>query len=67
MLKLQQEFMNEITANKKDTNDEIFWTYFKYQNPWLLAKDLIRAMQYKNKQLLNNVNDGLNWFKKGYY
>ena len=59
--------MNEITANKKDINDEIFWTYFKYQNPWLLENDLIRVTQYKNKQLLNHVNDGLNWFKKGYH
>ena len=31
--KLQQEFINEIIANKKDINDEIFWNYFKYQNP----------------------------------
>ena len=45
---------------KKDINDEIFLTYFKHQNPWLLAKYLIRATQYENKQLLNNVNDGLN-------
>ena len=33
--------------------------YFKYQNPSFLAKDLIRATQAKNEQLVNNVNDGL--------
>ena len=32
-LKLQQESMNDITADKKDINDKIFWNYFKYQNP----------------------------------
>ena len=30
---LQQEFINEMKANEKDINDEIFWNYFKYQNP----------------------------------
>ena len=58
-LSLQQEFMNEIIANKKDINDEIFWNYFNYQNPSLLAKDLTRATQAKNEQLVNNANDGL--------
>ena len=40
-LKLQQEFLNEIIADKKDINDEIVWNYLKYQNPYLLAKDFI--------------------------
>ena len=40
--------MNEIIANEKDINDEIFWNYLKYQSPSLLAKDLIRATQAKN-------------------
>ena len=31
----------------------------KYQNPSFLAKDLFRATQAKNEQLLNNVKDGL--------
>ena len=48
-----------MIAEEKDTNDEIFWNYFKYQNPSILAKDLIRATQAKNQQLVNNVNDGL--------
>ena len=25
--------MNEIIANKKYINNEIFWNYLKYQNP----------------------------------
>ena len=29
--------MNEIVANKKDINDEIFWNCFKYQNPSFLV------------------------------
>ena len=48
--------MNEIIVDEKDINDEIFWNYFKYQNPSFLAKDLIRA---KNEQLVNNIHDGL--------
>ena len=51
--------MNEIIANEKDINDEIFLHYFRYQNPLLLAKDLITAMQAKNDQLVSNINDGL--------
>ena len=58
-LKLQQEFMNEITADEKDINDQIFWDYCKYQNPLFLAKDLIRATQAKNEKVVNNINDGL--------
>ena len=51
--------MHEIIAKEKDVNYEIFWNYFKYQNPLLLEKDLLRATQTKNEQLVNNVNDGL--------
>ena len=51
--------MNEIIADEKDTNDEIFRKYFKYQNPSFLAKDLIRAQQVKNEQVVNNINDEL--------
>ena len=58
-LKLQQEFINEVIADKKDKNEKIFWNYFKYQNPLFLAKDLLRAKKAKNEQLENNINDGL--------
>ena len=51
--------MNEIIEHGKDTNDKIFRKYFKYQNPSLLAKDLIRAQQVKNEQFVNNINDEL--------
>ena len=51
--------MNEIIANEKDINDQIFWNYFKYQNPLFLAKDLIRATQAKNEQLVHNVSNRL--------
>ena len=30
-------------ADEKDINNETFSNYFKYQNPSILAKDLIRA------------------------
>ena len=51
--------MHEIIVKEKDVNYEIIWNYFKYQNPSLLEKDLIRATQTKNEPLVNNVNDGL--------
>ena len=40
--------MNEITAERKDTNDDMFWNYVKDQNQSFLGKDLIRATQVKN-------------------
>ena len=51
--------MNQIIANEKDIIDEIFWNYFKYQNQSFSAKDLNKAMEAKNEQLVNNINDGL--------
>ena len=35
--------MNEIIADKKDINDEIFWNYFRNLNSSFLAKNLIRT------------------------
>ena len=46
-LNLQQEGMNEIIADKKDINDEIFQNYLKYQNPSFLTKELLRAKRVK--------------------
>ena len=40
-LKLQQEFINEVTADNKYINNKIFLDYFKYQSPSFL--DLISA------------------------
>ena len=56
-LKLLQEFLSEIIADEKDTNNEIFSNYFKYPNPSCLVKDLIIAKQ--NEKLVNNINNGL--------
>ena len=50
--------MNEIIADEKDKNSEIFSNYFKYRNPWFLVKDVISAKQNKNKKLVNNINNG---------
>ena len=58
-LKLQQEFMNEIIADEKDINNEIFRKYFNDQNPLFLIKGSISAKQYKNEKILNNINDRL--------
>ena len=42
-LELQQKFMNEVIADGKVINDDIFWNYFKYKNPSFLVKYLTRA------------------------
>ena len=52
--------MNEVIANKKDINDEIFLKYLQYQYPsFLVVRNLIRANQAKNEQLVDNINKGL--------
>ena len=51
--------MNEIIADEKDINNEIFLNYFKYQNPLLLVKDLISAKQDENEKLINNIINAL--------
>ena len=51
--------MNEITDNEKYINDKIIWNYFKYQNPSLLAKDLIRATEAKNWKFVSYDNGRL--------
>ena len=51
--------MNEIIADQKDINNEIFLNYYKYQNQLLLVKNLIGANQIKNVKLVNNINNGL--------
>ena len=43
--------MNEIIADEKNINNEIFLDYFKYQNPQFYVKDIISAKQNKNKKL----------------
>ena len=48
------------TANDKiNTNKLIFREYFGWQDQSFLAKCLHKANQVKNKQLVNQVNDGL--------
>ena len=29
---MQQKYLNEIIAAQKHIDDEIFWSYYKYQN-----------------------------------
>ena len=41
--------MNELIADKKDINDEIFWDYFKFQNQSFCGKDLIRELSKLKK------------------
>ena len=51
--------MNEIIADKKDVNNEIFFNQFKYQNPLFLLKDSITGKQGKNEKIVININDEL--------
>ena len=58
--------MNEIIADEKDVNNDIFLNCFNYQDQLFLVKDLIIAQQNKNKKLVNNINDGLTDLTKGF-
>ena len=51
--------MNEIIADKKGINVELFFNYFKYQNTLFLVKYLISAKQDMYEKLVNNINDVL--------
>ena len=48
--------MNEIIDDERVINNEMFLSYFNYQNPSLLVKDLIRAKQNKNQKSVNSIN-----------
>ena len=52
---------------EKNISDKIFWNYVKYLNSLSSAKDLIRSTEAKNEQLVNNITDGLIFFKERYY
>ena len=59
LLILRKHFVNEIENDKKSINNEIFKKYFGYQNPSCLVKNLHKANQVKNEQIVNQVNDSL--------
>ena len=50
--------MDQIIADGKYISDKEFWNYFKYHKSFL-ARNLIRAEQVKNEQVMNNINEGL--------
>ena len=62
-LKLEQESINEIIADEKGLNNEIFLDCFKYQNPSSLIKNIISTKESKNQKIVNNINKGLIDFK----
>ena len=41
--------MNKIMADEKDINDEMFWNYFKYHNPYFKYHYLIKM---RNQQII---------------
>ena len=45
-LKLQQKFMNQIIDDRKNVNGEIFWNYFKFQNPSVLELHNLKMSNY---------------------
>ena len=53
-------FINEIINDEKGISCEIFNEYFGYQNPSLLAKDLFKTDQSKNKQTVKQTLDSIN-------
>ena len=53
LLKLSENFVNEIGHDENHITNEIFKQYFGYQNPSFLAKNLLQANQAKNNQIVN--------------
>ena len=45
----------EIRNDKENINSGIFREYFRYHNPSFLAKDLLKANQIKNHEILNQA------------
>ena len=45
----------EIRNDKENINSGIFREYFRYQNPSFLAKDLLKANQIKNPEIVNEA------------
>ena len=45
----------EIRNDKENINSGIFREYFRYQNPSFLAKDLLKANQIKNHEIVNQA------------
>ena len=56
----KDSFINEIINDKKSISSEIFNEYFGYQNSSVLAKDLIKTDQSKNKKIVKQTVDSIN-------
>ena len=61
--KLSKTFA-EIWNDKVNINSGIFREYFRYQNPSFLAKDLLKANQIKNPEILNEAFYSWKWKSK---
>ena len=59
LLRLHGHFLNKIKSYETNVNNEIFKEYFGYWNTSFLAKDVYKANQTKNEQMVNLVNYGL--------
>ena len=51
--------MNTIEYDEKNINKEILREFFEYQNSSFPAKELYKANQAKNEQMVNQINDAL--------
>ena len=60
-LKLHKKFDDKNKTDEKDIIDKMFWNCFKHHRPSFLfsRKDLLKAKQGKNNQLINNINFSL--------
>ena len=56
----EDSFMNEIKNDEEHINSEIFNEYFGYQDPSFSVKDLIKANQTKNNEIVIQTIDSIN-------
>ena len=56
--------MNEIINDEENINHEIFREYITYQNPSFVAKELLKANDIKNNEIVNQVIYSMNELRK---
>ena len=60
LFKLNENFVNAIRNDEENINGEIFRKYLGYQNPSFLAKDLLKDIQVKNNEIVNQAIYSIN-------
>ena len=58
-LKLCEKVLNKIKNEERDKNDKICKSYFYYQDPSSLAKELYKDIKIQNNRIVKHINESL--------